>query len=62
MVLGDTRMPIETAPQAGVFNPAFDVTPAHLIVAIITERGVARAPYRESLARLAASAVTEVRT
>ncbi|MGH7881114.1 MAG: S-methyl-5-thioribose-1-phosphate isomerase [Candidatus Binataceae bacterium] len=35
-----------------VFNPAFDVTPAELVTAIITERGIARAPYKESLARL----------
>ncbi|GIW13948.1 MAG: methylthioribose-1-phosphate isomerase [Tepidiforma sp.] len=34
------------------WNPAFDVTPAELISGIVTERGVARAPYRESLARL----------
>jgi methylthioribose-1-phosphate isomerase len=38
-----------------VINPAFDVTPARYVTAIITERGVARAPYEESLARLAAS-------
>ena len=31
-------------------NPAFDVTPAALITAIVTEHGVHRAPYRESLA------------
>lgn len=37
-----------------VFNPAFDVTPAQYISAIITERGVARPPYVASLARLAA--------
>jgi methylthioribose-1-phosphate isomerase len=36
----------------GVRNPAFDVTPAALIAGIITEAGVARAPYGESLARL----------
>jgi methylthioribose-1-phosphate isomerase len=30
-------------------NPAFDVTPAKFVVAIITERGIARAPYEESL-------------
>ncbi len=36
----------------GVFNPAFDVTPAELVTAIITERGVARPPYAKSLARL----------
>ena len=35
-----------------VFNPAFDVTPAELVTAIITERGVARKPYRRSLAAL----------
>jgi len=35
-----------TAPEASpVFNPAFDVTPSDLISAIITERGVFRAPY-----------------
>ena len=34
-------------------NPAFDVTPAKYIAAIITERGIARAPYRESLGKLA---------
>jgi methylthioribose-1-phosphate isomerase len=37
-----------------VENPAFDVTPARYVSAIITERGVARAPYQESLAALAA--------
>jgi methylthioribose-1-phosphate isomerase len=36
-----------------VENPAFDVTPAKYVAAIITERGVARAPYAESLRRLA---------
>jgi methylthioribose-1-phosphate isomerase len=37
----------ETAPaDSPVFNPAFDVTPAELISAIITERGVCRPPYR----------------
>ena len=35
-----------------VYNPAFDVTPARLIAAIVTERGVARAPYGESLPAL----------
>ncbi|MGO9776227.1 MAG: S-methyl-5-thioribose-1-phosphate isomerase [Terracidiphilus sp.] len=33
----------------GVCNPAFDVTPARYIAAIITERGVLHAPYNESL-------------
>jgi methylthioribose-1-phosphate isomerase len=36
---------------ANVWNPAFDVTPNHLIAGIITERGIFRAPYVESLAR-----------
>jgi methylthioribose-1-phosphate isomerase len=35
-----------------VRNPAFDVTPARLIAAIVTEAGVARPSYNESLARL----------
>jgi methylthioribose-1-phosphate isomerase len=33
----------------GICNPAFDVTPARYVSAIITERGVLRAPYTESL-------------
>jgi methylthioribose-1-phosphate isomerase len=40
-----------------VENPAFDVTPARYIKAIITERGVATAPFNESLARLAENKV-----
>ncbi|HET7101168.1 MAG TPA: S-methyl-5-thioribose-1-phosphate isomerase [Terriglobia bacterium] len=38
----------------GVENPAFDVTPAKYVTAIITERGVLRAPYEDSLQGLAA--------
>ncbi|MFN2453012.1 MAG: S-methyl-5-thioribose-1-phosphate isomerase [Pyrinomonadaceae bacterium] len=38
-----------------VHNPAFDVTPNELIAAIITDRGVARAPYAETLRRLVES-------
>jgi methylthioribose-1-phosphate isomerase len=34
-----------------VWNPAFDVTPHHLIAGIITERGICRAPYTDSLKR-----------
>ncbi len=38
------------APEGvGVANPAFDVTPSKLITAIITERGIVRAPYEETL-------------
>jgi methylthioribose-1-phosphate isomerase len=39
----------------GVENPAFDVTPAKYVAAIITERGIAKAPYTESLRALADS-------
>ncbi|MEO8482444.1 MAG: S-methyl-5-thioribose-1-phosphate isomerase [Acidobacteriota bacterium] len=47
--LGATRL----APEgASVWNPAFDVTPAYLVAGIITEKGIARAPYGESLAKL----------
>ena len=41
-----------------VENPAFDVTPARFVTAIITERGVAKAPYEESLKRLAEEPTT----
>ncbi|MGC8758541.1 MAG: S-methyl-5-thioribose-1-phosphate isomerase [Bryobacteraceae bacterium] len=44
-----------------VENPAFDVTPARYITAIITERGVARPPFTESLPALAAARPEEVR-
>jgi methylthioribose-1-phosphate isomerase len=37
----------------GVENPAFDVTPAKYVAAIITERGVVRAPFGESIRKLA---------
>jgi methylthioribose-1-phosphate isomerase len=33
-------------------NPAFDVTPAELVTAIITERGVLEPPYGEAIARV----------
>ncbi len=39
-----------TPPGAGVHNPAFDVTPADLVDAIITEVGVLRAPYGPAIA------------
>jgi methylthioribose-1-phosphate isomerase len=48
---------VPVAPEdIGVENPAFDVTPAKYVTAIITERGVARAPFERSLAELANSA------
>jgi methylthioribose-1-phosphate isomerase len=48
---------VRIAPDVRAAHPAFDVTPARLVSAIVCERGVARAPYTESLRRLAASAV-----
>ncbi|MBD5129172.1 MAG: S-methyl-5-thioribose-1-phosphate isomerase [Ruminococcaceae bacterium] len=41
-----------TAPGVKCFNPAFDVTDAELITAIITEKGICRYPYSASLAEL----------
>jgi methylthioribose-1-phosphate isomerase len=41
------------APEGvSVRNPAFDVTPAELVTAIISEKGIASPPYRESIAAL----------
>jgi methylthioribose-1-phosphate isomerase len=40
----------------GIYNPAFDVTPAKYITAIITERGVLRAPYGERLKQMSLAA------
>jgi methylthioribose-1-phosphate isomerase len=48
-VFGHPVAPVGTA----VENPAFDVTPSRYVTAIITERGVARAPYERSLRELA---------
>jgi methylthioribose-1-phosphate isomerase len=49
----------QIAPDAvRVENPAFDVTPNKYVTAIITERGIARAPYQHSLAELVAGKVT----
>ena len=47
--VGSARL---TPGGARVRNPAFDVTPAEYVTAIVTERGIARPPYDESLARL----------
>ncbi|WP_264844721.1 S-methyl-5-thioribose-1-phosphate isomerase [Caldinitratiruptor microaerophilus] len=44
---------VRTAPEGvDVFNPAFDVTPAHLITAFITEVGVIHPPFGPALAQL----------
>jgi len=40
-------------PETRAYNPAFDVTPGHLIAGIVTEYGVARPPYVESIPDLA---------
>ena len=48
LVFGHAVAPEGTAVQ----NPAFDVTPARYVTAIITENGVARAPYEESLKQM----------
>jgi len=42
----------------GICNPAFDVTPAKYITAIITERGVLHAPYNQSLREMELAAAT----
>jgi methylthioribose-1-phosphate isomerase len=43
----------QTAPaQVKVYNPAFDITPAEYVTAIVTEKGVIRAPYTEGLQQL----------
>jgi methylthioribose-1-phosphate isomerase len=47
-VFGNAVAPAGTEVQ----NPAFDVTPARYVTAIITENGVARAPFEESLKKL----------
>ncbi|WHX50635.1 S-methyl-5-thioribose-1-phosphate isomerase [Paenibacillus woosongensis] len=42
-----------TAPSGvKVFNPSFDVTPHHLITAIITEKGIVKPPFKDNLAAL----------
>lgn len=44
---------IQTAPDdIGVYNPAFDVTPAELIAGIITEKGIIAEPTRAKIAQL----------
>jgi methylthioribose-1-phosphate isomerase len=45
----EERDPGEVNSRFGAWNPAFDVTPAELIGAIVTEHGVHRAPYAEAL-------------
>jgi methylthioribose-1-phosphate isomerase len=58
----EQRNPREVTHMAGkqltpdnvhIENPAFDVTPSRYVTGIITDRGVAKAPYNESLRKLA---------
>jgi methylthioribose-1-phosphate isomerase len=49
----EERDPAEVSTRFPARNPAFDVTPGELITAIVTEAGVHRAPYGESLATAA---------
>ena len=51
--LGSARL---TPEGAGVWNPAFDVTPARLVAGIITERGICRPPLADSLRAVCDSA------
>ncbi len=52
----------QTAPEGvDVYNPAFDVTPARLIKAIITEKGVIEPVTRENIARVVGPAATKVK-
>ncbi|MCR4427340.1 MAG: S-methyl-5-thioribose-1-phosphate isomerase [Firmicutes bacterium] len=50
----------QTAPDGvAVYNPAFDVTPGHMVTAIVTERGIVHPPYRKGLAEIAGGGSTE---
>ncbi len=43
---------LDAAPGAEVYNPAFDVTPAPLVAALVTDRGIAKPPYGAAIRRL----------
>ena len=52
---------MRVAPEGiAVANPAFDVTPARLVTAIVTEQDVVRPPFEEHLARVVARAAQRV--
>jgi methylthioribose-1-phosphate isomerase len=51
----EERDPAEITPGGDAFNPAFDVTPAELITAIVTEAGVLEPPYSDSIGRALAA-------
>jgi len=46
----EERDPAEITGRFSAYNPAFDITPGELISAIVTEAGVHRSPYEQSLA------------
>jgi methylthioribose-1-phosphate isomerase len=48
------------AAGAAVWNPSFDITPAELVDALVTERGVVLAPNIEKMAQLMAGAPPEI--
>lgn len=49
-----------TPDGVGIENPAFDVTPGKYVTAIITERGILRAPYNDSIAAMNAQGETQL--
>jgi len=51
----EERDPAEVVASGDAFNPAFDVTPAELITAIVTEAGVLEPPYGEQIAKALAA-------
>jgi methylthioribose-1-phosphate isomerase len=51
----EERAADEVTARFAARNPAFDVTPAELVAAIVTEHGIHRAPYVESLAGVVAA-------
>jgi methylthioribose-1-phosphate isomerase len=51
----EERDPAEVLAEGDAFNPAFDVTPAELVTAIVTEAGVLEPPYVDSIARAVAA-------
>jgi methylthioribose-1-phosphate isomerase len=54
---------IQVTPDGvAIENPAFDVTPAKYIAAVITERGILRAPFTDSIRKMATQPDTELAT
>ncbi|MDE2663871.1 MAG: S-methyl-5-thioribose-1-phosphate isomerase [Gemmatimonadota bacterium] len=53
--------PLLAPEEAGVYSPAFDITPHELVAGIVTERGIHRPPYTDSLAAAVRAAEAERR-